>query len=173
MKAVVSGATMKVGIISDTHDNYGSTMRSVELFNEHAVNYVFHAGDIVSPAMAKAFAGLTDAKFIAVFGNCDCEKEYLRRCVEGFGGEIHEEDYSGQVGGKTVYMRHVPGMLDAVIYSEQYDLVIYGHTHEQDIRRIGQTLVINPGRSAGRLTGRSGVVVVELDDMSAEVVALK
>jgi len=164
---------MKVGIISDTHDSYKPTMRSVELFNEHGVACVFHAGDIVSPAMAKVFAGLNESKFIAVFGNCDCEKEYLKKCIERFGGEIHEHDYSGKVGGRSIYMRHVPGMLEAVIDSQQYDLVIYGHTHRRDIRRIGPTLVVNPGRNAGRLAGGPAVVVVDLDDMSTEVLPLK
>jgi predicted phosphodiesterase len=51
-------------------------------------------------------------------------------------------------------------------------MVIYGHTHQQDIRRHGKTLIINPGESTDWLTGSGHIVIVELDDMSYESISL-
>ena len=39
---------MKIGIISDTHDAHRNVLRAIEIFNDRAVEYVFHAGDMVT-----------------------------------------------------------------------------------------------------------------------------
>jgi hypothetical protein len=38
--------------------------------------------------------------------------------------------------------------------AESADVIIYGHTHEVDIR-IGSPLIINPGEAGGWLKGKS------------------
>lgn len=164
---------MKIGIISDTHNHYQSVLKAVGIFNERNVDYVFHAGDIVSPLTAEAFAGIDGAKFIAVFGNCDSKRSLLQRAIGDFGGEIHDGCYKGRVGGKRIFMTHKPGMLSEVVGSGEFDLVIYGHTHKQDVHKVKETLVINPGTLKHWLAAKSQVVVLELDDMSVEVVSLK
>ena len=164
---------MKIGIISDSHDAHQNVLKAVEVFNEQNVDYVLHAGDMVSPFTAKAFAEVKGAKFIAVFGNCDGEKLFLKSTIEDFGGEIYEDSYTGQIGSKRIFMTHRPGELESIAASGKYDLVIYGHTHKQDIRKVGDTLIINPGESTDWLTGKSDVVVLDTDNMSVEVISLK
>ena len=163
---------MKIGIISDTHDHHKNVLKAIEVFNEQKVSYILHCGDMVSPFTAKAFAQVEGAKFIAVFGNCDGEKRMLTSSIHEFGGEIYEPVYTGEVGGRRVFMAHWPNVLDEVAGSGKYDLVLYGHTHKQDIRKVGDTLIINLGETTDWITGESAVVVLELDDMSYEVVWL-
>ena len=163
---------MKIGIISDSHDHHVNTLKAIEVFNEHKVDYVLHAGDIVSPFTAKAFSKVEGTKFIAVFGNCDGEKVFLKKTIEDFGGKIKKHTYTGKIGGKRVFMTHMPNTLDEVINSGKFDLVIYGHTHRQDIRKVGNTLVINPGETTDWITGDSAVVILALDDMHTEVIKL-
>ena len=160
---------MKIGIISDSHDAHENILKAIAIFNAEQVDYVLHAGDIVSPFSAGAFANLEKAKFIYVFGNCDGEKFLLPKTITDFGGEVHEYAYKGQIDGKKIFMTHVPSTLDEVVGSGEYDLVIYGHTHKQDIRKIGKTLVINPGESTDWLTGKSSVVILDLKDMKQEL----
>jgi hypothetical protein len=71
MRVSEGGITMRIGIVSDTHDNRRHVMQAIEIFRRHAVQYVLHAGDIVAPFTTLAFAELRSAKFIAVFGNND------------------------------------------------------------------------------------------------------
>ncbi len=163
---------MKIGIISDTHDHHTHVLKAIEIFNARRVVYVLHAGDIVSPFTAKSFNDLDKAKFIAVFGNNEGEKLLLTSVIHGFGGEIHEYCYKGEIDGKKIFMTHTHHSLDEVIKSEMYDLVIYGHTHKQDIRWIGKTLVINPGETTDWITGTSSIVILETEDMSWEVIDL-
>lgn len=163
---------MKIGIISDTHDAHRNVLRAIEIFNEYKVEYIFHAGDMVSPFTAKAFADVGCAKFIAVFGNCDGERVFIKEAIEAFGGEVYKSRYVGVVEGKRIFMTHRNSGIDDVAASGKYDLVIYGHTHKQDIRKVGDTLVINPGETTDWITGKSNVVVLNLDDMSVESISL-
>ena len=163
---------MKVGIISDTHDDHDSINKAVGVFNKQKVSYILHAGDIVAPFSAKAFEKCTQTKFIAVYGNNDGEKLYLKSIVNGFGGEIHEYCYKGTLQGRSIYMTHTHHNMDEIIASGMYDMVIYGHTHLQDIRQVGKTLIVNPGESTDWITGSGHVVIVELDDMSYDIISL-
>ncbi len=160
---------MQVGIISDTHDHHRHVLRAVEVFAERGVQCVLHAGDIVAPFTAKAFSGLPGVKFIAVFGNNDGEKLFLRQTIAGFGGEIHEYCYKGELAGRRVYMTHTDHNVEEVAASQMYDLLVYGHTHQQDIRRVGRTLIINPGEATDWLTGSARVVILDLNDMTYTV----
>ena len=164
---------MKIGIISDSHDAHQNVLKAVDVFNEQNVDYVLHAGDMVSPFTAKAFAEVKGAEFIAVFGNCDGEKLFLKSTIENFGGKIYEDNYTGQIGNRRIFMTHKPGELESIADSGKYNLVIYGHTHKQDIRKVGNTLVINPGESTDWLTGSPAVVVFDTDNMNVETISLK
>ncbi len=156
---------MKVGIISDTHDRQRAVAKATEIFGEHKVDYILHGGDIVSADTAKVLAEVEGAKFIGVFGNCDREKPFLRSLVRSLGGEIHSRVFRGEIGGRQIFMTHKPSTMGEVARSNNFDLVVYGHTHMRFMQRVGKTLVVNPGTSTA--------VVVKLDDMTAQQFRLR
>ena len=164
---------MKIGILSDSHDAHEHVLDVIEIFKENKVDYILHAGDIVSPFTAKAFADVTGAKFIAVFGNCDGEKLFLKSTIEWFGGEIYDAIYTGNISGKRIFMTHKPDTIEEVAASGKYDIVIYGHTHKKDIRKIGETMIINPGEITDWITGKSNAVILNSDDMTINNISLK
>ena len=164
---------MKIGIISDTHDHHEHTLKAVEIFKEQKVGHILHAGDMVSPFTAKAFADVDGAKFTAVFGNNEGEKVLLKQVVEEIGGEIYDYAYTGRIDGRRVLLSHWPDLVEDVAVGGRFDLIVYGHTHEQDIRQVGTSLVVNPGEATDWLSGRSEVVVVDTEDMSFERISLK
>lgn len=163
---------MRIGIISDTHDHRHNVMKAIEIFAGQRVECVLHAGDIVAPFTAKAFSELHGVKFIAVYGNNDGEKLFLRQTIEGFGSEIHEYCYKGELAGRKVYMTHTHHNIEEMAASQVYDLLVYGHTHRQDIRKVGKTLIINPGEATDWITGSGHVVILDLADMSHTVETL-
>ncbi len=163
---------MKIGIISDSHDHHSNMMSAVKIFQSLGVDYVLHAGDIVSPFSAKIFRELESSHFIAVYGNNDGEKIFLKNTIEMFGGEIHEYCYKGEIDGKRVYMTHTHHNIEEIVSSQKYDLVIYGHTHKRDIRTEGRTMVINPGESTDWLSGQGHIILLETDTMSYEIIPL-
>jgi putative phosphoesterase len=81
---------MKIGIISDTHDDVKNVQRAIEIFNVEKVGYVIHAGDYVFPGVVQEFKKL-NGKLIGVLGNNDGEKGALLRNFLGINGELKGE----------------------------------------------------------------------------------
>mgnify|MGYP003818245549 CR=1 FL=1 len=159
---------MKIGIITDTHDHHVNVLKAVEIFKKTDVKYIFHAGDIVSQYTAKAFGDVKNAKFIAIFGNNDGEKFVLKNIIEGFGGEIYQDPYHGEIAGRKIFMTHKPSVLEEIIESQKYDIVIYGHTHFRDIRTVGKTIVINPGEATDWVSGKGNLCILDTDTLQIE-----
>ena len=61
---------MRVGVVSDTHNNLKNCRRIVELFNESGVERVIHTGDITQPKTLEVFSEL-ESPLYGVFGNND------------------------------------------------------------------------------------------------------
>ena len=161
---------MKIGIMSDTHDNKENILKAIEIFNSEKVDKVFHAGDIVSVNSADLFRAL-DAEMIITFGNCDLDRSDLRVILNDK-AEFYDEFYDGKIGNKKIFMVHKPNHED--FYSQKdFDLIIHGHTHRLEMKNLGDSVLINPGEVVGRRTGRATIVIYDLDSSERKVVDLK
>ena len=135
---------MKLGIVSDTHDNLDHVQAAVDLFESAGVDHVVHCGDIVAPFSATPFD--TDSfDFSAVRGNNDGEWA-LANVVDDFG------NYLGECGTLTldgvdiaIYHGTSEQLREALAESGDYDYVLHGHTHERTIETHGDTVRVNPG----------------------------
>jgi putative phosphoesterase len=159
---------MLIGIFSDTHDNLIQTRQAIELFNDRKVEYVIHAGDYTSPFTLKLFKELR-CKYAGIFGNNDGDKLLLQERAEG---NIHNQPYIFTLSDRNIVVMHEHHVADALADSGHFDLVIYGHTHEADIRKVKNTLIVNPGEAGAWLYGKSTVAVADLKKMEAEIVQL-
>lgn len=161
----------RVGLMADSHDNMDLLAGAVDFFNEQEVNLVLHAGDFISPLTASPLSGL-DAKLIGVFGNNDGDRLFLRQKFNEEGvGRIERGPYQFELSGKNVVLMHQPRLLEILENSPTPDLVVYGHTHEVDVRK-GTPLIVNPGEVGGWMTGKSSVGLVNLKKMEVEIIEL-
>jgi len=161
---------MKIGIISDTHDNLPQIRKAVEIFNREKVELVLHAGDFVSPFTFLEFKNL-NCPLKGVFGNNDGDKLYLQEKFKGI-GKLYPAPYNVKINNKNVVMLHKEKLIDALAESQKYDVIIYGHTHRTDLRKIGKTLIINPGECGGWLTGKSTIALMDMETLEAKIVKL-
>jgi putative phosphoesterase len=74
-----------------------------------------------------------------------------------------------ELGGKKVLLMHEPDNLDLLAASGRFDAIVYGHTHEADIR-TGKTIVVNPGEACGWLKGRRTIAVWDLDSGDVDLI---
>ena len=159
---------MKIGIISDTHDNVPMIKKAVEYFNGEAVDLVVHAGDYVAPFSFRPLLDL-NCELLGVWGNNDGDKLALSQISQGkIIGVFVVKEYEK----KTILVGHYFETLDALVASQKYSLIVYGHTHKPDIRKIGDTLIVNPGECGGWLYGRHSIAVADLESLEAQVVSL-
>jgi putative phosphoesterase len=155
-----------VGIISDTHDNRGTIEKAVELFNKRGVSRVFHAGDFIAPFTVMDFSKLT-CEMTMVFGNNDGERIGLYHSFSKL-GTIDVGPVTVEHGGKRFILMHEPSCLDQLSAGNQADVIIYGHTHDVEVRK-GRTLIINPGEGGGWLRGRATAALLDLSTMEVTI----
>lgn len=160
---------MKIGVIADTHDNLPKIGRAVELFNRAKVGLVLHAGDFVSPFTSREFGKLR-AKLVGVFGNNDGDRPYLLKRFAEI-GELHDGCHELELAGRKIALLHKPDLLEALLSSGRYDLIVYGHTHKIELRE-GSPLVLNPGEAGGWTSGRPTAAIVDLATLRAQIIEL-
>lgn len=159
-----------IGILSDTHDNLDAVREAVRVFREAGCRLVIHAGDFVAPFAARELENL-GCSLRAVFGNCDGEKEGLRRVIEPF-GRIEEEPFSFEWESKRFLLTHVHFSVGTYAASGANDVVIYGHTHKPEVKMRSECLLINPGEAGGWLSGRKTAALLDTEKWTAEIIPL-
>ncbi len=158
---------MRIGVVSDTHNNLGSVVRIVELFNAADVDRVVHTGDITQAKTLDLFTGL-NAPLFGVFGNNDCERESLELAIERHRFHFQNPPFECLWHDRRIVVVHDPRDLEA-ISDKHHDLALHGHTHLYRHTHTGQRFEFNPGECAGYLTGYNAVGVVDLNDLSTEL----
>jgi putative phosphoesterase len=142
---------MKIGIISDTHDDLSNVDKAISIFNREKVSQVVHAGDFVFPGVVERFRKLESAKLVGVLGNNDGEKLGLDKMFQKIGGELKKSDLAEIQDNDNkdlriaVYHGTDEKLREAAIQSEIYDIFIHGHTHIKRLAQKGKTLILNPG----------------------------
>lgn len=159
---------MEICVISDTHDHLDNLRKVLKILEERKITVMLHGGDFVSPftwRVLKNFKG----DIYGVFGNNDGERVLLKKL---YGDRIQEQIRKIEIGGKKIALMHEPRLLDELAQSRGFDLIVYGHMHEVDIRKINNTLIINPGEACGWLYGKATFMIVNLETMNVEVLEL-
>jgi putative phosphoesterase len=150
---------MRVGIVSDTHG-----LLRPELFEAlDGVEHILHAGDIGSLDILAELEAL--APVTAVWGNTDgWEVGHRVR-------EVAEVELGG-VGVVVIHGHQLGSPTPAALAARYPDagLVVFGHTHQPLIERVGGVLAVNPG-SAGPRRFRLPVslALATMDEGSVEV----
>jgi len=134
---------MRLGIVSDTHDDLDAVETAVEIFEREGCDAVVHCGDVVAPFSATPFDA--DFDFHAVRGNNDGEWA-LDGTVDDF-GTYHGETAELTVDGREIVAYHGTSgaVVDALVECGRYDYVLHGHTHQFVHETYEDTVRINPG----------------------------
>lgn len=150
---------MNIGILSDTH----GLLRPEVLEALEGVDHILHAGDIGSLDILAELEAL--APVTAVWGNTD-------------GWDVRgrmPETAAVELGGVPVVVIHghqlgspTPAALAARFPNA--GLVVFGHTHQPLIERVGSVLAVNPG-SVGvrRFRLPVSLALATIEDGSVEV----
>jgi uncharacterized protein len=146
---------MKIGVISDTHDQQELILQCVQKLNEANVGLVIHCGDWVSPFILHSFKGL-HMPMKGVFGNNDGDKFRHLKFSQDLNLDVAYEDRFLElvVDHRKIAVFHggYQGIVQALVACGTYDAVFHCHTHKKVNEMVGKTLSLNPG-SMMRMTG--------------------
>ncbi len=159
---------MRIGVVSDTHNNLRNVGRIVEQFNAANVEHVVHTGDITQPKTLAAFSDLV-APMTGVFGNNDIgELDRLAPAARRHGYEFVMPPLRLTWAGRQIVVVHDPLELEPLDL-RAFDLVLHGHTHRRTIEAEAGRLRFNPGECAGMMAGYNAVGVVDLTTLEPEI----
>lgn len=156
---------MRIGVISDTHADFQSFRRAVEVLGE--VDAWFHLGDLSQDIYR--LADELKKPIYAVQGNCDYSDISPISRVEELGGKrfflTHGHRYAVGTGTQLLVEEALKNNCDAAIY---------GHTHIPLIE-YGRAWVLNPGSTSRPLGGHSrscALITIDGDNMKFDIITL-
>ena len=163
---------MIIGVMSDSHDHLGNISKAVAAFTDRKIGALIHAGDLCSPFVFRELDRLRSfcPAMYAVFGNNDGDRVLLTEKGRGF-CTFRDGAMTLELGGRRIAVMHYPDVAESLYRSGDFDLVVYGHSHEARLDSGGRVL-LNPGSCAGYLADGAGVAVVDLDTLQVERIEL-
>lgn len=162
---------VKIGIISDTHDNQFALRNAVKIFFEESVEYIFHCGDFIAPFSLRPLFE-TNLPLRLVFGNNDGEHIRTIEMVNEYGNGILEEILLlEEISGKKIAMTHGhhKTVLKSILESSIYDLILSGHDHlkKSEIQPNG-SLHVNPGEAGGWINKEATIATIDLTNLDVK-----
>lgn len=168
---------MKIGLISDTHNNLSATITAARLLLDAGVEAVLHCGDLGSPRIldelyARFYA--PGVPLYVVWGNCDGGEPDLMDYPEIDGLHLCGRFGALELGGKKIGLMHGDDqpLYYGQVTSGQFDYLISGHTHVVHDEYHHSTRLLNPGSAAKSRNGPESCAVLDLATGEFSVLAL-
>lgn len=136
---------MRLGLMSDTHDDRDRTRAGLAVFEARDVDAICHLGDVTSPAIVEMLDGW---EAWICRGNMDKRWSAIVEAAEKAEPPIACDDaFELTVGDARVGIvhGHDATRLETMVHAGGFDLVCHGHTHTFRDERVGGTRVVNPG----------------------------
>ncbi|MEO0151207.1 MAG: metallophosphoesterase family protein [candidate division WOR-3 bacterium] len=165
---------MRILIISDTHIPFRAKSLPEIIYKEiENSDLIIHAGDFVSLDFYNELRSLKD--IIAVYGNMDEMKllEHLKEVeifqIEGFKfGLFH--GLGPPVGLKERVLKKLKN------YSENFDVIIFGHSHIAYYKYENGIHIINPGSPTDTFLGHKrtyAIMEIKNNNINVEIKEIK
>ncbi|SHH37692.1 metallophosphoesterase family protein [Clostridium grantii] len=148
-----------IGVISDTHGLFRTKV--LEVFNN--VDLIIHAGDVGKEEILDELREI--APVVAVRGNTD--NGYLATRLNY--SEIMD------IGEKSIYLIHDIDGIEIEPEAAYIDVVVYGHSHKPDMKKINGVLYLNPGSSGPKrfnLPTTVAIMKIKDDEVSVKFIEI-
>jgi putative phosphoesterase len=144
---------MRLGIVSDIHDNLWNLAPAIAFLNQQA-DVLICCGDLCSPFVMDELRKFRGDVHI-VFGNNDADLFRITRRSDAR-LQLHGEMADLEFGGRRIAVQHFDNIASGLADSGTYSLVCFGHNHRVSLRHHDRTLAVNPGPIMGVAFGPKG-----------------
>jgi putative phosphoesterase len=163
---------MRIGLIGDTHDRLPAIAELVSQMLAGGVGMILHVGDYCSPFALRAFED-AHISLAGIFGKNDGDRQGLvSRAQAAFGSELFESPHSFEISGRRILLVHDIADVHSRSVSS-HEIVIHGHSHQQEMKTRGETLIVNPGEGCGWLYGTPSAAIMDTDSRHVEFLTLR
>ncbi len=147
----------KILVISDTHGRKRSMFKLVDRISD--ADRIFHLGDLVGDAMD--LESVVDIPVDYVAGNCDFYENRVpqRKIVEILGKKFYL--CHGHHEGVKYSLRNLEHLID----ENDYDCVLFGHTHMSHMSYHKEKIILNPGSISSPRDGKKpSFAIIQIDE---------
>jgi|TARA_B100001758_G_C18297188_1_gene550285 putative phosphoesterase len=159
---------MKIGVVSDTHNNLKNIETIINLFNDEKVSLVIHTGDISNANSLEKFSQLK-CELIGVYGNNDRNELGIKEVALKNGFNFQEPPRKLSLNHREIAIFHEPDNIDQFLLENKgINVVLFGHTHRYENNIKNEVLYFNPGESAGMQRGSNAIGILDLVNLEAK-----
>lgn len=159
---------MKIGVVSDTHNNLKNIKVIIDIFNDERVPIVIHTGDISNANTLEQFSKL-DSELIGVYGNNDRNEPGLKEVAQKNNFQFQNPPRQINLLEREIVIFHEPDHIDQFLTeNKMINVVLYGHTHRYENNIKNGVLFFNPGESAGMQKGSNAIGILDLKNLKAK-----
>jgi putative phosphoesterase len=159
---------MKIGVVSDTHNNLKNIEIIISLFNEEKVPFVIHTGDIANANSLEQFSKL-HSELIGVYGNNDRNELGIKEVALKNNFQFQEPPKKLKLYNREIVIFHEPENIEKfLLVNKGINVVLYGHTHRYENDKKNGILYFNPGESAGMQKGSNAIGILDLTNLEAK-----
>lgn len=144
---------MRLGVISDIHDNLPNLEAAIAHLNTSA-DVLLCCGDLCSPFVMDVLRKFAGPVHI-IFGNNDADLFRITKKSDSR-LQVHGEFLEIELAGRRIAANHFDNIALPIARSGAYDLVCFGHNHRISTSRVNGTLTVNPGPILGIAFGPNG-----------------
>jgi len=163
---------MIIAVMSDSHDNIWNLRNALAIIKKRDAEMIIHCGDFIAPFML-AELDQSGIPVHGVFGNNDGDKYLLTKFSLTSLTNITLYDPVGLVetdGFKIGFTHH--GIVgEGLATGSKFNLVCFGHSHKYFFKKIGWTILLNPGEIMGK-DGHPSFCFVDTDTVNVEKIEL-
>ena len=156
---------MRIGVVSDTHNNLKNIDKIISLFNKEKVSVVIHTGDIANAKSLERFSKL-NSRLIGVYGNNDRNELGIEEIAAKNNFLFQEPPNLLNLYDRNIAIFHEPDCIDDfLLRNKDIHVVLHGHTHRYKNEVSNNILFFNPGESAGMVRGRNAIGILDLKSL--------
>ena len=111
---------MKIGVVSDTHNNLKNIEIIINLFNDEEVPIVIHTGDITNANALEQFSKL-NSELIGVYGNNDRNESGLKEVAQKNNFKFQEPPRRLNLFDREIVIFHEPDN----IFTFRFSLLLF------------------------------------------------
>lgn len=163
---------MKIGVLSDTHDNSANLLFVLGVFREKGIRTLIHCGDLTGFDMVHHFK---DFRLIYAIGNMDVTTGAIKKHIEAMGEENYAGlVYRGSLDGMPIAVTHshINGKVMELIREKRFKWIFHGHTHKKRDEIVRGVRIVNPGALGGLGKEPRSFCIVDLQADDVEFIRI-
>lgn len=166
---------MKIGIISDIHENFHNLSLYMNNIKKHNIESILFLGDFMNNWIAKILAAC-EVPVYAIWGNNDGDRVAITKTAlsEWSNLKVWFDTFDSiEIENKKIFLTHYPMLAKPMAKSWDFDAVFYGHNHLRNIDHINDCIIVNPWEISAHKTGKATFAVYDTKNNTAEIITLE